>query len=108
MLALSKFAEGDQPMKPQLFATSLFTLATFAFSPLSASAQTEPISATEQVAETRGVVLLHVSSPREHEDVAVTQGQALDVSPRSHDDWALAPAIESLDLSHASHDNWAL
>jgi hypothetical protein len=108
MLTASKFREGDQQMKPQLFATSLVALATFAFSPMSAPAQTEPISTVEQVAQTPGVVLLHVSSPREHEDAAASPALALDVSPRSHDDWALTPPIESLDLSPASHDNWAL
>jgi hypothetical protein len=51
---------------------------------------------------------VHVTSPREHAEVAATPMLTLDVSPRSHDDWALTPAIESLDLSPATHDDWAL
>jgi hypothetical protein len=108
MLTSSKFAEGDQPMKPQVFASSIVAVVSFAFSSPAAFAQSEPISAVEQVAEPRSMGFVHVTSPREHAEVAATPMLTLDVSPRSHDDWALTPAIESLDLSPATHDDWAL
>jgi hypothetical protein len=108
MLTSSKFAEGDQPMKPQVFASSIVAIVSFAFSSPAAFAQSEPISTVEQVAEPRSLGFVHVTSPREHEDLTAAPILTLDISPRSHDDWALTPAVESLDLSPASHDDWAL
>jgi hypothetical protein len=95
-------------MHPQLIATSLVALATFALAPVSASAQSDPQGALDVTdAQTETFV-----------------GQHLDLSAGAHDDWAVAPAAGRLlhhpspreheasllapDLSPRSRDNWAV
>lgn len=73
-------------MKP-FVASLLVPLATVLLPALSASAQTEPAAIVQQV---------NVSA-------------ALDLSLRSHDDWALPVSVApALDLSPRSHDDWAV
>jgi hypothetical protein len=76
-------------MKARLMALPVFVVVAFAVPTLGVAAQEQAFQPIQQF------------------DAAVLLAAPLNLSPRVHDDWAVAGST-SLDLSPRSHDDWPL